>query len=104
MEHKEFYIDDWFQIENNLPEYEEKGICDDCLTPNGDKSKKRVKCVGWDAIYFCEKHWMSYAKNMFQGCDGPGDIVEPFDLPRHKIRDGIEIKHGGPENHRKSNC
>lgn len=108
-----FYIDDEFLIENNLPEYEDNGICDDCYSKmNGwDETPKRVKCIGADGIYFCDKHWKNYVLNMFNGPEGEGGlkdedrcVVEPFDVSRDLIRDGAVLHDGSPDFHMKSNC
>lgn len=108
-----FYIDDEFQIECGMPEYEESGLCDDCICEvNGrDFTRKRVKCVGWDGLYFCEKHWSNYVRNMFNGPDGEGglpdderSVVEPFNVSRDTIRDGVMLYDGTPDFHIKSNC
>lgn len=74
---------------------------DDCFSQN-DRSKKLVKCVGWDGIYFCEEHWMNYAINMYSP-EEEDSVVEPFNISRSTLREGIEIKHGGLESHQKSN-
>lgn len=105
-----FYIDDWFQLENNMAEYEENGLCDDCLF-HDDKTRKLVKCVGWDGIYFCEKHWAAYAHCMKYGPPGEPQIseedrelIEPFNVSRRHIHQGVEIFQGGPDTHKRSNC
>ncbi len=107
-----YYIDDEFQIECNLPEYEEQGLCDDCICViNGkDMTRKRVKCVGWDGIYFCEKHWNKYVNVMQNGPEGEGIededrcLVEPFNVSRETLMDSVVLYEGSPDFHKKSNC
>lgn len=104
----EFYIDDEFQVECGMTEYEDKGLCDDCVSRD-IYVKQRVKCVGWDGIYFCELHWNRYRENMLYGGDEEpcptehAELVEPFNVSRSTLIQGIELKDGSPDAHKRSN-